>query len=292
MAPWPRCCRGSRSAPTTARHASGRFLADEFAKEPFGWDFEAVRLLVLSLLRAGKIQATSKGQTIDSATSIEARDTFSNNNCSGRPRSAQRRASSSRAGRRRRRPSGTPSEARSGAQRRRVVAELRKEIARHERVRVASAQPRSSQHAFRAPTVLEGAIDQMKAILRGSEDNAIATFNASHRSSRTRSSGLPSSTRPYPSRAAGPRSGARGARRPPGPSCAEADLEDSEPKAKLTSKTSWHERRSTASCPTIDQHASAIDAEYARRYRRSVGRADRGLHASLDGCARRLAGSN
>ena len=60
--------------------ASGRFLADEFAKEPFGWDFEAVRLLVLSLLRAGKIEATSKGQTIDSATGVEARDTFSNNN--------------------------------------------------------------------------------------------------------------------------------------------------------------------------------------------------------------------
>src|SRR5256885_4763572 len=46
----------------------------------FGWDFEAVRLFVLSLLRAGKIQAISKGQTIDSATGIEARDTFSNNN--------------------------------------------------------------------------------------------------------------------------------------------------------------------------------------------------------------------
>ena len=29
--------------------ASGRFLADELAKEPFGWDFEVVRLLVLSL---------------------------------------------------------------------------------------------------------------------------------------------------------------------------------------------------------------------------------------------------
>ena len=39
-----------------------------------------MRLLVLSLLRAGKIEATSKGQTIDSATGVEARDTFSNNN--------------------------------------------------------------------------------------------------------------------------------------------------------------------------------------------------------------------
>ena len=60
--------------------ASGRYLTDEFAKEPFGWDFEVVRLLVLSLLRAGKIEATSKGQTIDTATGVEARDTFSNNN--------------------------------------------------------------------------------------------------------------------------------------------------------------------------------------------------------------------
>jgi len=51
--------------------ASGRFLSDELAKEPFGWDFEAVRLLVLALLRAGKIQATSKGQTIDSATELK-----------------------------------------------------------------------------------------------------------------------------------------------------------------------------------------------------------------------------
>ncbi|MGH8653532.1 MAG: hypothetical protein ACREYE_15815, partial [Gammaproteobacteria bacterium] len=40
--------------------ASGRLLTDEFAKDPFGWDFEAVRLLVLCLLRAGKIEATSR----------------------------------------------------------------------------------------------------------------------------------------------------------------------------------------------------------------------------------------
>lgn len=60
--------------------ASGRYLADELAKEPFGWDFEAVRLFVLSLLRAGKIEATSKGHTFESTTGVEARDTFGNNN--------------------------------------------------------------------------------------------------------------------------------------------------------------------------------------------------------------------
>jgi hypothetical protein len=39
-----------------------------------------VRLLVIALLRAGKIEATSKGQVIDSALSLEARTTFTNNN--------------------------------------------------------------------------------------------------------------------------------------------------------------------------------------------------------------------
>ena len=60
--------------------ASGRYLTDEFAKEPFGWDFDIVRLLVVALLRAGKIEATSKGQVIESALSLDARNTFPNNN--------------------------------------------------------------------------------------------------------------------------------------------------------------------------------------------------------------------
>ena len=41
--------------------ATGKFVEDEFSKAPFGWDFEAVRLLTLSLLRAGSIEAVSKG---------------------------------------------------------------------------------------------------------------------------------------------------------------------------------------------------------------------------------------
>ena len=40
----------------------------------------------------------------------------------------------------------------------------------------------SSHRDLPGAAVLEGAIGQMKAVLRGSEDNAIATFNASHRS--------------------------------------------------------------------------------------------------------------
>ena len=113
--------------------ASGRYLADEFAKEPFGWDFEVVRLLVLWLLRAGKIEATSKGQTIDTATGVEARTPSRTTTCSGRRRSARRRASSSRSSSRRRKPSATRSAARSASSNAgAIVAELRKEVACHE----------------------------------------------------------------------------------------------------------------------------------------------------------------
>jgi hypothetical protein len=59
--------------------ASGRYLADEFATEPFGWDFDMVKLLVLSLLRAGRIVATSGGQAIESALSLPAKTVFTNN---------------------------------------------------------------------------------------------------------------------------------------------------------------------------------------------------------------------
>ena len=60
--------------------ATGRYLAAELAREPFGWNLDVVRLFVVTLLRAGKIKATSKGTTIESALSVEARNTFSSNN--------------------------------------------------------------------------------------------------------------------------------------------------------------------------------------------------------------------
>jgi hypothetical protein len=162
--------------------ASGRFLSDEFAKEPFGWDFEAVRLFVLSLLRAGKIEATSKGQTIDSATGIEARDTFSNNNlfkqASFRPKKGIEFEELIKASEAFRDTFGSEIRELSAGT---IVGEVRKEVARHEDS-VASAHGQLIAHRLPGTGVLEGALGQMKAILRGSEDSAIATFNASHRS--------------------------------------------------------------------------------------------------------------
>jgi hypothetical protein len=161
--------------------ASGRYLTDEFAKEPFGWDFDVLRLLVLSLLRAGKIEATSKGQTIDSVTGLEARDTFSNNNlfrqAAFRPKKGIEFAELVKASEAFRDTFGSEvKEISVGA----IVNELRKEVARNEDT-VASALATLTAHRLPGGTVLESAIGQMKAILRGSEDNAIATFNTSHR---------------------------------------------------------------------------------------------------------------
>jgi hypothetical protein len=161
--------------------ASGRYLADEFAKEPFGWDFEVVRLLVLSLLRAGKIEATSKGQTLDTVTGVEARETFSNNNlfrqASFRPKKGIEFEELVKASEAFRDTFGSEVKELNASS---IVAELRKEVARNEDT-VASALATLTTHRLPGGTVLEDAIGQMKAILRGSEDNAIATFNASHR---------------------------------------------------------------------------------------------------------------
>ena len=161
--------------------ATGRFLADEFAKEPFGWDFEAVRLLVLSLLRAGRIEATSKGQTLDSVTGIEARDTFSNSNlfrqASFRPKKGIEFEELVKASEAFKDTFGREVRELNGGA---IVHELRKEAARHEDS-MASALGLLTASRLPGGAVLEGALGQIKAIVRGSEDNALATFNSSHR---------------------------------------------------------------------------------------------------------------
>lgn len=162
--------------------AGGRFLAEELDKEPFGWEFEAVRLFVLCLLRAGKIEATSKGQTIDSATSVEAKEAFTNNNvfkqASFRPkRGIEFEELVKAAGAFSETFGSEVRELSAGA----IVAELRREVAIREDA-VTSARGQLTENRLPGAAVLENALGQMKAILRGSEDGAIAAFNASHRS--------------------------------------------------------------------------------------------------------------
>ena len=247
--------------------ASGRFLADEFAKEPFGWDFEAVRLLVLSLLRAGKIEATSKGQTIDSATGIEAKDTFSNNNLfrqsSFRPKKGIEFEELVKASESFRDTFGTEvRELNAGA----IVAELRREVARREDT-VASALGQIIANRLPGGTVLDGALGQMKAILRGSEDNTIATFNASHRSIKDaikRASELEQALTEPRLR------DLDRARQALGTAWTflrdEADLSDAL-RSKATALEDLLARETFfRELPTIEQHTGAIESEYDQRY--------------------------
>jgi Family of unknown function (DUF6079) len=160
--------------------ASGRHLADEFAKEPFGWDFEVVRLLVLSLMRAEKVDATSRGRTIDTVAGVEAREAFGNNNvfrqAAFRPRRGVEYDELIRAaqafqttfGKEVAELSPTP-----------IADELREEAARHEDS-LSSARDLLTQHRLPGTAMLEEALGQLKAIMRGSAENAIGTFNASH----------------------------------------------------------------------------------------------------------------
>jgi Family of unknown function (DUF6079) len=158
----------------------GRWLADEFAKEPFGWDFEAVRLFVLSLLRAGKIDVTSKGETIDSALSGEAKNVFGNNNlfrqASFRPRITvgfdklveANTAFQSAFGK------DIP-ELEPGV----VTRTIREEVARQEEA-VRDVHTTLLTHRLPGAEVLADALEQMRGLGRGAEANTIVSFIGSH----------------------------------------------------------------------------------------------------------------
>ena len=251
--------------------ASGRYLSDEFAKEPFGWDFEVVRLLVLSLLRAGKIEATSKGQTIDSATGIEARDTFSNNNlfrqASFRPKKGIEFEELVKASEAFRDTFGTEvRELNAGA----IVAELRKEVARHEDT-VASAHGQLTAHRLPGGAVLEGALGQMKAILRGSEDNAIATFNASHRSIKDAIKRAVELEQALSEPRLRDIERARQALSVAWPFLdKEPDLSEDLRSRAIELQDLFSRETFFRDLPAIEQHAGAIESEYARRFEDSL----------------------
>lgn len=160
---------------------TGRYLTDEFANEPFGWDFDAVRLFVVALLRAGKIQATSKTQVIDSATSVEALNTFSNNNLF-RSTSFQPKIGigfehivdaaahfNDTFGR-------EVSELEQAV----VAREIRVEVERHEQ-EVRDIHTTLVQHRLPGADVLETALNQMAVIRKGADEQAILTFNAAYK---------------------------------------------------------------------------------------------------------------
>jgi hypothetical protein len=162
--------------------ASGRYLADEFIKEPFGWDFEVVRLLALCLLRAGAVEATSKGQTFNGATGPEAKETFSNNNlfraASFVPKKGVDFKDLVKANEASNETFGTEAPELNSAS---VAGHLRTQVDQNED-RVSEALATLNGDHLPGAAVLEAAIGPMRVINRGSDDAVITNFNASHTS--------------------------------------------------------------------------------------------------------------
>jgi hypothetical protein len=251
--------------------ASGRYLSDEFAREPFGWDFDAVRLLVLSLLRAGKIDATSKGQTIDSATSVDARDAFDNNNvfrqASFRPKRGIEFDELVKASEAFRDTFGAEVRELNPAA---IARELQNQIARHEDS-VSGVLGQLTAHGLPGRTVLESALGQMKAIVRGSDENAIATFNASHRSIKEaikRAAELEQSLTE-------PRlhdlERARQALSLAWPALKDEEDIGADVRSSASELTDLVSRETFfRDIPAIEQHARTIETEYARRFNNAL----------------------
>ena len=161
--------------------ATGRYLIDEFAKEPFGWDLDVVQLFVIALVRAGKLEATSKGQVIGSALSLDARNTFANNNlfrqASFRSKVGLEFTNIVDASEYFKEVFGREiSELEQGV----VANAIREEIHRHDE-ELHEVHTTLVQHGLPGADVLRTALDQMRSIRAGKEDHAILTFNSAYK---------------------------------------------------------------------------------------------------------------
>ena len=161
--------------------ATGRYLTDEFAKEPYGWDFDVVRLVVVALLRAGKLEATSKGQVIESALSLDARNTFSNNNlfrqASFRPKIGLEFTNIIDAANHFKEVFGREiPELEQGV----VANAIREEFHRHDED-LREVFTTLVHHRLPGADVLRTALDQIRSIRTGKEDHVILTFSSAYK---------------------------------------------------------------------------------------------------------------
>ena len=140
----------------------------------------------------------------------------------------------------------------------------------------------SSRIDFPVPIVLEGAIGQMKAILRGSEDNAIATFNASHRSIKDAIKRAVELEQALSEPRLRDLDRAREALKAAWPFLREESDVTEELRSKATTLQDLLARETFyRELPTIEQHTSAIEAEYRTPLRRSSGSSNCRVHSSL-----------
>jgi hypothetical protein len=162
--------------------ATGKYLAEAFATAPFGWDFDAVRLLVLSLLRAGAIDAAHKGQTIDNALSVAAKDCFTNNQAfrvaSFRPRKGIDFGVLAEAAEHFKATFGNEAKEISESS---LATEIRDQVDRNLDA-VQTALNLLQSRSLPGADMLATALNEKRNIGRGGDENAILSFNATHRS--------------------------------------------------------------------------------------------------------------
>lgn len=161
--------------------ATGKVLTEAFAGAPFGWDFDAVRLFALALLRAGVVEVSSGGQTLDVATSVAAQDCFNNNNqfriATFRPKKSIDFGVVAEAAGHFKETFGV--EARELAEAP-LAAEIRQQIDSHTDA-IQSALGLVRVAGLAGAEMLDTALNEMRNISRGGDGNAITAFSASHR---------------------------------------------------------------------------------------------------------------
>jgi hypothetical protein len=160
--------------------ATGRWLVEHFGREPYGWDFEVVRLMVAALLAADKVQIRSAGTTVDSRRAPGAKETLTNNNnfrsASISPKKGIDFAEVAKAAQHFKDTFGNEvREINQSA----VAAELRAQMAETED-EVQTARTILVSNQLPGAQIIDAALDHMKTIQRGSEDVVIGEFNNSY----------------------------------------------------------------------------------------------------------------
>ena len=162
--------------------ATGRYLTEKLSEDPFGWDFDVVRLFTACLLRAGKIEVTAQGKVIESAVSAEAKTLFGNNNtyksATFRPKVAIDFAKLVEASECFKDLFGyeMPDISSQGA----VAASIRKECSGPEES-IAAAHTLLVSNQLSGAPVLSEAFDVLKLIRGSTEEQAIFSFNGGHK---------------------------------------------------------------------------------------------------------------
>ena len=162
------------------RKATGKSLTEHFGGAPYGWQLEVVRLFVASLMRAGRIQMTHKGDAIDLVTSVAAKDAFGNNNhfkaASFQPKRGVDFSHIAAAGEHYQSTFGSAVKELALTP---IVAEIRQAVSKKQDD-IDAARSILTINRLPGGGLLDDALADMKAILRGTEEDALTAFNSSH----------------------------------------------------------------------------------------------------------------